>query len=285
MKESSTDPEVNENDDQFSDEFNTIDDMLTDFFFNSIKLGPSLKSINDNNLNEVTDNVQIVLDLLQVNFILPKNYHDNPHLDSLDKKILENLAEKQNKSLERKPTIICYNNKNLDEIFSPNINTLIGLRSLLINHRLYKQNTKYFLTEISWSVEKYVKEMSVTRKVRFKVETDLFFKRFKALFKWPSILTLHEPNISLLNSLKIGHVGNNTKTRTYGSKKRTLINTDMQICKKPRIIDISVPSTSDNSGFSELSDLEKLQRVLSTQNDLTDESDNDSDSSEVITGL
>lgn len=273
------------------DDPQSIDDMLADFFFNSVKLGPSGKSINAIDLKTATNNVRTIVDLLQVSFVLPKDYKSNANLDDLDKKILGSLVK--HRETHGQPLMISYkskNNMNNKELVAPNLNTAIGLRSLLINHRLYKENTKHFLTEISWTVEKSIKEMSKSRKVQFKIDSDVFFKRFFALFKWPSILTLQKPSESLLRSLGNGSETVRPKMKTYGSRKRApdLTNKSRDV-KRAKIVELnSLPSTSVSNekvgrdDLRELRDLEKLNSILKCK---LEETDTDTDDGELITGL
>ncbi|CAH1155558.1 unnamed protein product [Phaedon cochleariae] len=179
-----------------------VDDMLTEVFFNSHESNVA-KQLSSKEVQEVTDNITLLLDLLQVNLEIPNNL-DNFDLDRFDQLILRELATRQ--KLNRLESYgargRCINN-----LVPPNISNSFGLRTLLNRYLHFKsmdqrilgklEMSKTTVSRIDFQIYNELSQLPAAKQTRILEDRWLFLQRFLSLFKWPAMLTLEGPTADL----------------------------------------------------------------------------------------
>ncbi|KAJ8971507.1 hypothetical protein NQ314_000669 [Rhamnusium bicolor] len=186
-----------------------VDDLLTAFFCNSFKVNTT-KMISSLNLRRAVNSVKSLLDILKAKLDIPENFDEDMTLDNLDVAILNSLSEENSNMCE-------YNVGSADSITDlvpPNLNTVVGLRSLLIKFSHYRSEEKQAMTKFIQGAQRQSSTairsdvvrhfLSLPPDIKQEVAADrkLFYKRFHALFKWPAIMTLENPSAELQSTAK-----------------------------------------------------------------------------------
>ncbi|XP_018564000.1 uncharacterized protein LOC108905546 [Anoplophora glabripennis] len=205
----------------------SIDDMLTNFFCNSFKVNLT-KCISSAYVNKAAKDVQAVLGTLNANIDIPQNFDEDLRLDNLDVAILNILADNAGSKKSVK--------KDIWELLPPNLNSLVGLRSLLIKYYTNKstdedtddvvneERNRYF--DINTRCDIMTHLLTLSNETRTKVENErrLFYKRFHALFKWPATMTLVNPSPNLQGMSTSNSISTQFQVkRTYSKVNRTMV--------------------------------------------------------------
>lgn len=171
------------------DKLKSIDAMLTNFFSNAMNTKQS-KNLTETNLTEAAQNAEEILSLFGANLYKVKNLQCSSHLDNIDLEVLERLFKKKaNLYLTSEHKLI-----------PPSVDTLVGLRSLIMKHKEYKQRYKdnnkdgsSKSDKVLWSVDQSLMKLgdSIRNEVLFHME--LFSKRFAKIFDWSAVLSLEKP--------------------------------------------------------------------------------------------
>ncbi|KAJ8924995.1 hypothetical protein NQ315_001160 [Exocentrus adspersus] len=172
---------------KFPNKFN-VDEMLTNFFSDSFKMTSS-KCITPHYVQKAVTDVRTVLDVLQVKLDIPEDFEHDNRLDNLDVAVLNAL------STERE------GNEDVNNLLAPNLNTVLGLRNLLIkfssNNLEYQETNKDHVNEAWSNIVRQLLNLSDRERDVIEKHYHLFFKRFQTLFKWPAVMTLVNPSAEL----------------------------------------------------------------------------------------
>ncbi|KAJ3662354.1 hypothetical protein Zmor_006708 [Zophobas morio] len=207
-----------------------IDAMLTDLFTSSIKM-KQCGVITEAYLNEATDNANQILKLLGVKLYIPKDLENDHYVDNVDVKILERISKNNN-----------LNQTEVSRLIPPNLNTLVGLRSLILKHKECKsqQKSKYFASTskcnpVSSQTDEGPGSTQELEKHGILYHRELFSQRFDMLFDWSAFLSLEKPNqLSVPEQVTANNLSSTSK-KTY-SKRQGPQNTS---APKKRKIDVS----------------------------------------------
>jgi hypothetical protein len=239
-----------------------IDTLLTDFFSSSMKIEQN-RSITDVNLMEATENVEEILSVLGVNVDIPKDLECNAHLDNIDLEILERISKKDFYS---KPPRI-------DRLLSPNINTLVGLRSLIIKHKEYKTQQKNLPStsksdQLLWPMEQNLLKLDEVNRTEILFHRNLFSKRFDTLFNWSAILSLEKPNhFDIQEKCNSVNVPTRTATKTYNRRPSFQ---DTESVKRRKIDVSALTDLSQHSKTAQLKLVDKsvVEKLMSKKNNI-----------------
>lgn len=236
-----------------------IDKELVEYFQSTCKIRTS-KIISRPELNHIVDVVKALMGILDVELIIPNNelLQKNQNLDILDVEILSLLVSasssestnedvvplstfKANCSVTFPTSSSAVCQKHLIKFFTPNpvsflppnINTLVGIRNLLLIHQSYKakRSVKYQTAKL---LNVYLQSTNSTKPETIDIvdETNLtitekekYIKRFNAIFKWPALMSIMEPKESLFVHKTLKKECTNTKEpRKVGRPKKNLRN-------------------------------------------------------------
>ncbi|XP_044271356.1 snRNA-activating protein complex subunit 4 [Tribolium madens] len=208
--------------------FKNVDTLLIDFFKNTTTT--THKFVSETYLVEATENAQEVLTTLGVNLDIPNDLQCNSNLDTIDLEILERLSKKQSDQ----------STSSSSKLVPPNLSTLIGLRSLILKHKEYKQKHKKS-DKLAWPMEQNCE--STRNEVLF--HRELFSKRFDTLFDWSAVLSLEKPNLESEPSTSTKSVKRVSQSENTVVKKRKIHVTDLANISKTdksqlRLVDNSV---------------------------------------------
>lgn len=222
-------------------EFNiplNIDDMLTNFFCNTFKINPT-KYITAMYVKRAVKDVEEVLDILNADLDIPHDFDEDLKLDNLDVAILNILYDKMTN--KRKT------NKDVCKLLPPNLNSLVGLRGLLIKYHANKLDQhetedidKYRHRGLNIKSDIVKQLLNLSNDTRTKVDNDhkLFCRRFHSLFKWPAIMTLEGPSSEVQGTSSCSFSPTKIQVeRTYSradkNKAKEFAEKQMSICELP----------------------------------------------------
>lgn len=244
-----------------------IDKELMDYFQSTCKIKSS-KMISGAELSHIVDIVRALMMILDVEFIVPDNesLSRNPNLDILDVEILTSLFSDvhiQNISTEDSKTSIpstshkrnytpivrtidvegcwkqvfkCYQ-PDVISYLPPNINTLVGIRSLLLIHQAYKSKRleNPMPTSNLETIAIKSEEIDVDDEQSFIIsDQDRFCMRFKTIFTWPALMSIMKPKDTLFVNKTTKKVAPTvTENPKVGRPKKNLIK--IELMNKARI--------------------------------------------------
>lgn len=191
----------------------SIDNDLINYFSNYYKSAVSKKNVYSTGLTNLIENIDYTLNILEAKLNIPESLDQYEELDEIDKAVLTNLRPKyttnngQCKSFSKKPL----NEYFIISLIPPNVNTIIGMRSLLIKYESYKNNSsreKIFnslhspviYTKESERISNELSLMSPESKRIMVNNWNTFYKRFLTIFKWSAVLSLESPSQNLRES-------------------------------------------------------------------------------------
>lgn len=257
-----------------------IDKELIQYFQSTCKIKTS-KSISAQEVQHNVSVIKTLMSILDIELTIPDHafIENNPKLDVLDKEILtllftdtgriDNVTRGASTSTSQ---VLKFTKNNSMSYLPPNINTLVGVRSLLLMHESYRSkcSSRNSLNKII--SRKTPTTNNVTCNVSNQVlnsvliDQEKYTKRFNAIFKWPALMSIMEPSENLIVNhstrkeqprfkipQKVGRPKKNlikielmNKARLQNCAQRKLLDTDTMENIKEDSLDIS-PSNIQES--------------------------------------
>ncbi|XP_022918001.2 uncharacterized protein [Onthophagus taurus] len=188
-----------------------VDDELIQYFQSTHRLRTA-KEIPGSNITTICATVKSLLAIMRAVLVVPSQTELNSisNLDSLDKQILTNVfqnvyAQHSQELNGPQKKVIKVEFKHFDSmILPPNLNTLVGMRGLLLNYERCKSKLTQTMNATSFTVAKNMIKNSLNAQINLcdpivrnliVSEQEEFAFRLKSLFKWPAIMSGIQPSV------------------------------------------------------------------------------------------
>ncbi|GJQ67653.1 hypothetical protein Trydic_g16484 [Trypoxylus dichotomus] len=229
-----------------------IDKKLIEYFQSTCKIRTS-KMISGSELNHIVDIIKSLMAVLDVEFVVPnvELLHENQNLDILDVEILtllfSDVSSRENKcilpstSIKTSSTplvqtldfeghekqLLKFYQPDVISYLPPNINSLVGIRSLLLLHQSYKSKytTKKQVTNLNIKAEAIDSLDEVQNVV---TDKERFYTRFNSIFKWSAVMSIVKPKETLFVNKSVKKVGPSiVEPPKVGRPKKNLIKIEL----------------------------------------------------------
>ncbi|KAK4873359.1 hypothetical protein RN001_015388 [Aquatica leii] len=163
-----------------------IDGQLVNFFKGTCKIQRECKSYGEQSIKDSAARVKKLLELFAASPDLLDNIEpdegDFTERESEVITVLKNGATTNATFLSLTPQIRFF--------LPPTLNTVLGLRGLIVKYQMHKNSNKCVDT---WMSEQNLSGHDDRTKRSIEKERRIFFERFYALFRWPSIISVFFP--------------------------------------------------------------------------------------------
>ena len=211
-----------------------VDRDLILFFQSRCKI-KTAKEISSQDMDQISNTIGNFFDIMGVNIDYPdlEEIQNDINLDVLDREILARLYDKSNACdkntvslvnldptcstsankinrfkivlppvTERKSASVNSRGPPLNFLIPPNLNSLIGLRSMFVTYAAFKSAfTRLMRTRLQRSIQEDLQRLDPISDMIEK-ERETFSKHFKMLFHWPALMSIVVPrdDLSILQS-------------------------------------------------------------------------------------
>lgn len=170
-----------------------IDNMLVAFFTTSYTVKPKPVQTTALKIKNSAEKMFEIFKMFGCNLKIPADMEKNKMLDIIDLEILNILRDKIN-STESRPII--------NQLLPPNLNSLIGMRGLLLHNQLSKKSKNKETRSQDFSLisemENILNNRDVHTQKMIMNERGIFLDRFTSMLMWPALLSIQSPNVHLL---------------------------------------------------------------------------------------
>ncbi|XP_066155103.1 uncharacterized protein Pbp95 isoform X2 [Euwallacea fornicatus] len=241
-----------------------IDDLITDYFSGSMKIKFEEADSLADYVETAADAIGSILTTFQAELHIPTKFQEDQRLDGIDVAILSALV--RNTSAVKDEYVVGGEREGVHSLVPPNLNTVVGMRSLLIKNQIYKNNCvkrekqsddfrkDEMERQVLWCINNHMASLPADQQQQLLTERSVFTKRFFAMFKLPAMLSLVTPAPALLDHLTTRP----KELRTYQKKPRI----DTNDCK-PSISELAATVNDvDNNVKPKLTIAEQLKRRI-----------------------
>lgn len=175
----------------------TAHDQLLDYFRTAytVPTEPQPLVLAEEEVKRSSVLIHNVLKLLNAKLEIPDDtaLEQDDNLDPLDVSILKLIRERENvandEGVASTSSAASTNEERIQYVLPPNVETLLGLRGLILKNSVENPRINEDV-----DLEEDLRYLDEETRAQVIKERDLFEQRIYALFKWPSILSLTEPN-------------------------------------------------------------------------------------------
>ncbi|KAL1517382.1 hypothetical protein ABEB36_001151 [Hypothenemus hampei] len=205
----------------------SMDELLKDFFSTSVAI--KAQQTFQKKLDSVVSTINQILNVLQANLYIPEDFDLHPLLDQSDVDILTALTAQKPRSKDG-GWIIQNNTNSVMQVLPPTLDSLIGVRNLLLKNRIFREkcakksniledlSKEKIENRMSWYIKSHISRQSATVHESLVFERQLYHNRFMSLFKFPAIMSLVKPPEMIMNK-----ISERKKLKTYQRGKSTVI--------------------------------------------------------------
>ncbi|KAF5290298.1 hypothetical protein FQR65_LT11632 [Abscondita terminalis] len=166
-----------------------VDKQLVDFFKGTCKIQREYKALDEQSVKDSAARVTKLLDL----FGVPLNqWHDIETDESIftEREVL--VVNALRGTTEEKPSFE-YLTPQIRFVLPPNLNTVLGLRGLIVKYHIHKNSNSIIDSEVARRIEDDLQQQDAKARYKIEMERRNFFERLHILFKWASIVSKSFP--------------------------------------------------------------------------------------------